>query len=132
MPHLLALIIGILAIIIAWVIVSIPVWISSKMVGARDSSFGKAMLVTLLIFIIFILLNVIFSLIPIGHILAFLISLLIILGLFKASYGISWLQSIGMAILTVIATVVILVILAAIIGITIPIFHIPPVVVIKR
>lgn len=120
------LILTIIAMIITWIIVSIPVWLASKMVGARSSSFGKAMLVTLLMFIIALVLGASLAFLSIGGVLALLISILIFMGLFKATYEISWLQSLGMTILVIIVSIILLIALATLLGITIPIYHIPP------
>lgn len=120
------LILTIIAMIITWIIVSIPVWLASKMVGARSSSFGKAMLVTLLMFIIALVLGASLAFLSIGGVLALLISILIFMGLFKATYEISWLQSLGMTILVIIVSIILLIVLATLLGITIPIYHIPP------
>jgi hypothetical protein len=46
MTDLASIIIAITSLVIIWVIVSIPVWISAKIFLSRRASFGRAMLVT--------------------------------------------------------------------------------------
>ncbi len=47
MTDLASIIIAIISLVIVWAIVSIPVWISAKILASRRASFGRAMVVTL-------------------------------------------------------------------------------------
>ncbi|MEM0068611.1 MAG: hypothetical protein QXQ01_05650 [Saccharolobus sp.] len=107
----------IIAFIIAWIIVSIPTWFAGKIITPRTTTFGRAMVATLVGVIIFAIFSALFSLI--SPIIGTIIGFIAFLGVYKVAFNTGWLQALGIAILAIIITIIILFILG-IIGITIP------------
>jgi len=115
-PDIVGVIVGFL---IAWIIISIPVWLASKLFSS-ESSFPRAMAASLLSIIVFAIIVAIFAFIalvvnnpfvlPIG----FIVGFIGILGVYKAIFDVGWLGALGIAILAFIISVVIDLILAAV------------------
>ena len=120
------IIVTIIALIILWIIVSIPVWLAGKLVTGGKGTFGEAMLATLAGPIVYIIVNflVVYFLSSIlgsfaltfGYILA----LIAWVWVFKASFRTGWLQAILIAILAWIIFFVLSILLQAVIKVTYP------------
>ena len=115
------LIIAIVALIIGWVIISIPLWLAAKVLTGGEATMGEAMLGMLLGGIVFAVVYLAtfvvtntFTSAGVAVIVAGIISFLAFLGLYKMLFDVGWLRALAIAILAVIFAVVILVIIAAI------------------
>lgn len=108
---------AIIAFIIGWIIISIPIWIASKFVS-RDSSFPRAMLASLSGIIVFTIISIIFSGIavalglPIITIIGLLFAFLGVLGVFKVVFDTGWGGAFLIAVLAFVIVIVINLILA--------------------
>jgi hypothetical protein len=106
-----------LGLIIMWIIVSIPVFISAKIIVGRRASFGEALLATLVGPLVFgIVLTIgylvsqrIFS--GLG-ILAFLFGFIAWIAVYKSVFHTGWVRAFGIAVLSLIVALIIFVILA--------------------
>ncbi|WP_278465146.1 hypothetical protein [Saccharolobus islandicus] len=117
MPSILGSIGAIIAFIIAWIVISIPTWLAGKVVAPRTTTFGRAMLATLIgVYAIF---TALFSLI--SPIIGVIIGFIAFLGVYKVVFNTGWIQALGIAILAIIVAIIILFILG-LIGITLPHF----------
>ncbi|HML03870.1 MAG TPA: hypothetical protein VK487_10945 [Candidatus Bathyarchaeia archaeon] len=120
------LLIIVIALIILWVIISIPAYIAGKIVTAGKSTFGEAMLATLFGPIVYaiVLLGVSFFLGTIigsaAYVLALILALIAWVWVYKATFRTGWLGGIAIAILAFIIFVIIGAIIAALFGVTIP------------
>ena len=107
----------IIGFILAWIIVSIPVWLASKAVS-RHSSFPRAMLATLGGLIIFAIILGIFTAIgiaigfPILGTLGLLFGFIGVLGVFKALFETGWGGAFLIAVLAFVIVIIIDLILA--------------------
>lgn len=123
------LIIAIIALLIGWVIVSIPLWLAAKVLTEGRATMGAAMLGMLLGGIVFVivyaatyLVTNIFTSSSIAVIVASILSFLAFLGLYKMLFNVGWLRALAIAILAVILAVIILFVFGAILvaaGITV-------------
>ncbi|QIW24073.1 hypothetical protein EWF20_07900 [Sulfolobus sp. S-194] len=125
--HISPIIAEVIFFIISWVIISIPVWLASKLIS-RHSSFPRAMLAVLAGIIVFAIITAIFSALAVGlgiHLLfplGILFGFIGILGIYKAVFETGWLGALGIAILSIIITIIIAFILE-LLGITIVSLH---------
>lgn len=109
----------IIGFIISWIIISIPVWLASK-VFSNESSFPRAMAASLLSIIVFAIIIAIFAFIavilglPLIVLLGIVLGFIGVLGVYKSVFDVGWLGAFGIAILAFIITIVINVILDAI------------------
>lgn len=123
---LLDLLILVIALIILWVIISIPAYIAGKIVTAGKSTFGEAMLATLFGPIVYaiVLLGVSFFLGTVigsaAYILALILALIAWVWVYKATFRTGWLGGIAIAILAFIIFVIIGAIIAALFGVRVP------------
>lgn len=115
------LIIAIIALIIGWVIISIPLWLAAKVLTGGTATIGEAMLGMLLGGIVFGLVYLgtfvvtnTFTSSGVAVIVAAIIAFLAFLGLYKMLFGVGWLRALAIAILAVIFAIIILVVIAAI------------------
>jgi uncharacterized membrane protein len=122
------------ALIILWVVVSIPVYISARIITSgrqHKASFGSAMAATLggsIVYFIVLSLAYLFLSALIGHdavIVALILAIIAWLAVYKAAFDVGWLGALGIAILAAIVLFVLNVILAALFGIAIPSFFNP-------
>ncbi len=104
--------------ILAWVITSVPVWISAK-IFSKNGSIGRAMIATLTGIIAIIIISGIFGLLRI-ELIGVLISILAVIAIYKAIFNVSWLGAIGIGIMSIIIEFIIL-ILVGYIGLKIPV-----------
>ncbi|AWR93532.1 hypothetical protein [Acidianus brierleyi] len=111
-------IILLVSLIIAWIIISFPIWISAKFFNS-SASLGKAMIATIAGLIVFYILSAIFGLIlpfPIPQIIGFLG----ILWVFKNIFNVGWGGAFGIAILAAIIIIIINLVIIVLFNISIP------------
>jgi hypothetical protein len=120
------LLIIIIALVILWIIVSIPVYIAGKIVTAGKSTFGEAMLATLFGPIVYaiVLVGVDFLLGAIigsgAYIWAFIFALIAWIGVYKSTFRTGWLGAIAIGILAAIIFLILGMIIAALFSVIIP------------
>ncbi|MGP8124645.1 MAG: hypothetical protein ACLQEQ_02105 [Nitrososphaerales archaeon] len=116
----------VIGLIILWIVISIPAWLAGKAITEGKSTFGDAMVATLVGPIVYfvILIVVDFSLGTLIGSGAFIIALILAfiawIWVYKSSFRTSWLGGLGIAILAIIIFAVMSVILGALFGIVVP------------
>ena len=131
MVSIIDLLIVIVALVILWVVVSIPVYAAAKVVTKGKATFGEAMTATLGGAIVYVIVLVGVSLFlgvllgPIATALAFILALLAWLAVYKSSFNTGWLGAIAIAILAAIMILIVNVILVALFGVALPSFFHP-------
>ncbi|MCG2893998.1 MAG: hypothetical protein L7H21_05860 [Sulfolobales archaeon] len=116
-PHALSAanaVLGILSFIVLWVLISLSLYIASRLTGVR-TSFGSAMVTSLLAAIAFFLVDMIFSLIGL-HDVGVLLGIIAVLFVIKSRERIGWLHALGISVLTIIILVIILAVLGVLFG----------------
>lgn len=119
---LLGLVEVVIALIVVWVIVSIPAWIAGKVVTGGRASFGEAMAATVLgpIAYVVVLVVVDFSLGGLiggwGYVAGFVLAFLAWVWVYKATFRTGWLGGLAIAILAIIVLAVFLFIIGALFG----------------
>lgn len=122
-PHIVVLLI---ALVIVWVIASIPVYIAGKLVTRGRATFGAAMGATLGGIIVYslVVLGVTFflgALIgPSAYIWGVILGFIAFLAVYRALFDTGWLGAIAIAIVAVVVAVVLSALLSALFGITLP------------
>lgn len=110
------IIIAIISFVIIWSIVSIPVWISAKILTSGRASFGRAMLVTAIGPIVYALVLIIltnFLTLTIGNRSPLITSIGLVLAFlawiytFKRGFETGWIRGIGIALLAIFMFVII-------------------------
>jgi hypothetical protein len=107
----------VVALFIAWIIVSIPAWIAGKLVTKGKATFGKAMLATLLGPIVYVIALVVLDLLlggvfgSIGYIVAFVLAFVAWVWVYKSIFNTGWLGGLAIAILAIIVFIVLLIII---------------------
>jgi hypothetical protein len=128
------LVVLLVALIILWVIVSIPVFIAARAVTSgrpNKVSFGSAMGATLggAIVYVIVLYGVSILLTALvgrgGFIVALILAIVAWLAVYKSSFQVGWFGALAIAILAAIVLIVINVILALVLGVTLPSFFHP-------
>ena len=129
----------IIGLLILWIIVSIPVWISAKILTAGRVKFTRAMLVTALgpityavvFFISAALLAAIVGDPTLPLVIGFIVAFIAWIGIFKIGFDTGWLRALGIAILAIIVFAVIGFIISFLIQLVVPeappITPIPPI-----
>lgn len=107
-------VLGILGFIVLWVLISLSLYFASRLTGVR-TSFGSAMVTSLLAAIAFFLVDMIFSLIGL-HAIGVLLGIIAILFVIKSRERIGWLHALGIGVLTIIILIIVLVVLGALLG----------------
>ncbi|MCG2872203.1 MAG: hypothetical protein L7H12_00320 [Sulfolobales archaeon] len=107
-------VLGILGFIVLWVLISLSLYIASRLTGVR-TSFGSAMVTSLLAAIAFFLVDMIFSLIGL-HAIGVLLGIIAVLFVIKSRERIGWLHALGISVLTIIILVIILAVLGVLFG----------------
>ena len=107
-------VLGILGFIVLWVLISLSLYIASRLTGVR-TSFGSAMVTSLLAAIAFFLVDMIFSLIGL-HAIGVLLGIIAVLFVIKSRERIGWLHALGISVLTIIILVIVLVVLGVLLG----------------
>lgn len=123
------IVITIISLVIIWAIVSVPVWISAKILTSGRARFGRAMLVTAAGPIVYALVLVISTsflslavgnrspiIVSIGLVLAFLAWIYV----FKRGFETGWLRGTGIALLAIIVFVIIGIIIGSVTHLFVP------------
>jgi hypothetical protein len=108
-----------LGLIIIWIIVSIPVFISARIIVGRRAGFGEAMLATLVGPIVFGII------LTIGYVInqrvftglgviAFLLGFIAWIAVYRVVFHTGWIRAFGIAVLAIIVALIVFVILALI------------------
>jgi small-conductance mechanosensitive channel len=116
-PHALGVagaVLGILGFIVLWVLISLSLYFASRLTGVR-TSFGSAMVTSLLAAIAFFLVDTIFSLVGL-HAIGVLLGIIAVLFVIKSRERIGWLHALGISVLTIIILVIILAVLGVLFG----------------
>jgi len=107
-------VVGILGFVVLWVLISLSLYFASRLTGVR-TSFGSAMVTSLLAAIAFFLVDMIFSLIGL-HAIGVLLGIIAVLFVIKSRERIGWLHALGISVLTIIILVIILAVLGVLLG----------------
>ncbi|MCG2907719.1 MAG: hypothetical protein L7H12_02090 [Sulfolobales archaeon] len=107
-------VLSILSFIVLWVLISLSLYFASRLTGVR-TSFGSAMVTSLLAAIAFFLVDMIFSLIGL-HAIGVLLGIIAVLFVIKSRERIGWLHALGISVLTIIILVIILAVLGVLFG----------------
>ena len=123
------IVIAIISLVIIWAIVSVPAWISAKILTSGRARFGRAMLVTAAGPIVYALVLVISTsflslairnrspiIVSIGLVLAFLAWIYV----FKRGFETGWLRGAGIALLAIIVFVIIGIIIGSVTHLFVP------------
>ncbi len=101
----------ILLFFVLWIIISIPIYVASRiMVSRRKASLGRAIVTTFLAIVAFLVLSGLFGLIL--GILGLIIGFIGILAVLRVMYDIDWINAFVMAIIAIIFIIVISVVFA--------------------
>jgi hypothetical protein len=126
MIGIVGLVIVLVALLILWAIVSLPVYVAAKAVTSGKATFGQAMWATLGGAIVFVVVLVAASFflgallgISAGA-LGLLLAFVAWLAFYRATFEVGWLGAIGIAIISVVVAVVMSLILTAIFGVSLP------------
>ena len=134
MVSLVHLFVLLVALVILWVIVSLPVYISARIITAgrqNKAGLGSAMAATLggaIVYVIVLYLVDFFLSALIGHdafVFALLLAVIAWLAVYRAAFNVGWLGALGIAILAAIVLFVMNIILAALFGVSLPSFFHP-------
>lgn len=110
------IIIVIIFLVITWAIVSVPVWISAKILTSGRARFGRAMLVTAagpIVYALVLIISISFLSVAIGNRSPIVVSMGYVLAflawiyVFKRGFETSWLVGVGIALLAIIVFVII-------------------------
>ena len=133
--YIASIIIAIISLVIVWAIVSIPVWISAKILASRRASFGRAMVVTavgpIIYSFVFIISTSLISL-AIGNRLSLIMSLGVVLAflvwiyVFKRGFETVWIRAAGIAMVAIIVFVMIGVVIALVTNLFV--HNVPPII----
>jgi hypothetical protein len=128
---LLDLVVLVIALIVLWIIVSLPVYAAAKVVTSGKATLGEAMGATLggaIVYVIVLVGADLFLSAVVGHfagIIAFLLAFLAWLAVYRASFNTTWLGAVGIAILAAIVIIIVNFFLVALLGVAIPSFFHP-------
>jgi len=120
------LVVTVIGLIILWIVISIPAWLAGKAITDGKSTFGDAMVATLIGPIVYfvVLIGVDFflgTLIGSGaFVIALILAFIAWIWVYKASFGTGWLGGLGIAVLSIIIFAVISIILGALFGVVVP------------
>jgi hypothetical protein len=123
-------VIAIVSILIIWAVVSIPVWISAKILTLGRAKFGLAMLVTavgpIVYFVVLFISTAVLSSLPLGEnifslnwlavVLAFIAWIYVI----KKGFDIGWIRALAISILAIIVLVIVGIVIAYIVQLFLP------------
>jgi hypothetical protein len=119
----------IIALVILWIIVSIPVYFAGKMVTAGKAHFGQAMGATLGGGIIYFIVIFAFGFFltpivgPVAIILGLIVALIAWLAVYRASFDTNWIRAVGIVVVAWIVLLILDFIFLAIIGVEFPRFY---------
>ena len=120
------LLVTIIGLVILWIVISIPAWLAGKAITGGKSTFGDAMVATLVGPIVYfvILIAVDFFLGTLIGSEAFIIALILAfmawIWVYKSSFGTGWLGGLGIAILAIVIFAVMSLTLGALFGVVVP------------
>jgi hypothetical protein len=118
-----------ISLVVLWIIVSIPVYISGELITDGKADFGSAMGATLggAIAYVIVLWAGTFLLTPLlgasALVISFLFALLVWVGVYRASFNTGWLQALGIVIVGWLVLLVMDVILTSLFGVSFPKFY---------
>ena len=136
MIDLASIIIAITSLVIIWAIVSIPVWISTKIFLSRRASFGRAMLVTAvgpIVYAVVLIVSTTIISLTVGSRLSLITSVGVFLAflawiyVFKRGFETGWIRATAIAIIAILVFVMIGVTIGSFIHHIVP--NVPPVVI---
>ena len=116
----------VVALIVIWIIVSIPAYIAGKAVAKERATFGKAMVATLLGPIVYVIVLIGIGFVlggflgTTGFILALIVAFTAWIGVYKAMFKTGWLGALAIAVLAAIVFIIMLLILGVLLGIVLP------------
>lgn len=100
------LVVFLVALIILWIVVSLPVYFASKLVRAKGAGLGSAMVATLAGYVVFLIVYALVALVlqaagthTLAFAVGFLLAFLAWIGVYKAVFGTGWLGAFAIAIL---------------------------------
>jgi len=131
MVTLIDLLVALVALVILWVIVSLPVYGAARIVTSGRATLGEAMAATLggaIVYVIVLVGVYAFVSAVFNHfagIIAFGLAFIAWLAVYRAAFKTSWLGAVGIAILAAIVIIVVNFFLVAIFGVGIPPFFHP-------
>jgi hypothetical protein len=127
---LLLLVIAIVSILIIWALVSIPVWISAKILILGRAKFGRAMLVTavgpIVYSVVFFISTSLVSFLPIAsnsfslNWLALAVAFIAWIYVIKKGFKTGWIRAVGISILAIIVFVIVGIVVAYIVQLFVP------------
>lgn len=128
---LLLVVIAIVSILIIWVLVSIPVWISAKILTLGRAKFSRAMLVTavgpIVYFVVFFISTSLLSSLPIGsnnsfslNWLALAVAFIVWIYVIKKGFKTGWIRALGISILAIIVFMIVGIVVAYIVQLFVP------------
>ena len=112
----------IVALIVVWVIVSIPAWIAGKIVTGGRASFGEAMVATVLGPIVYAIVLAVVDFLwkgligSGGYVVGLILGFIAWVWVYKATFRTGWLGGFAIAILAIIVFLVLLIIMGALFG----------------
>jgi hypothetical protein len=112
----------IIALIIGWIIISIPAWITGKIVTGGRATFGEAMLATILGPIVYVLILVAADFLlggligGLGYILGFILAFIAWIWVYKSTFRTSWFGGFAIAIICILVFIVLLLITGYLFG----------------
>ena len=109
-------VLSVLGFLVLWVLISLSLYFASRLTGVR-TSFGSAMVTSLLAAIAFFLLDIIFSLIGL-HAIGVILGIIAVIFVIKSRERIGWLHALGISVLTIIILIVILIVLGFLLGLS--------------
>ena len=131
----LPIVITVISFLVLWVIVSIPVWISARVLSAKEGRFSRAMLVTIagpitytivyfittrLLTLLFCLVNKYYYFLPSVNMVGIALGFVGWILIFKKGFETGWIRAVGIFILAIIVFVIIEFILSLIISQLVP------------
>jgi hypothetical protein len=123
------IVIAIISLVIIWAIVSVPVWISAKILTSGRARFGRAMLVTAagpIVYALVLVISTSFLSLAIGNRSPIIVSIGLVLAflawiyVFKRGFETGWLRGAGIALLAIIVFVIIGIIIGSVTHLFVP------------
>jgi len=134
-PTFAIIITAIISLVIVWAIVSVPVWISAKILTSGGARFGRAMLVTAagpIVYALVLIISTSFLSLTSGNrsplitIIGLALAFLAWIYVFKRGFEIGWIRGIGIALLAIIVFVIIGAVIALVTQLFVP--ALPPII----
>jgi hypothetical protein len=123
---LLTLLEVIVALLVVWIIVSIPAYIAGKVVTRENATFGRAMLATLFGPVVYVIVLAVADFVlggllgTTGYALGVIVAFIAWIGVYKGMFKTGWLRAFAVAILALIVFVVMLLIIGFFLGTFLP------------